>query len=334
MEEELAQNQMDKAPGFFDSSIINNNNDNISKSASSSLHHRSCIYRDASSGLDDLQDATAQKYDNLSSTTTKPINICREGRKRFPSLFHTPLSARGDLTGGYFPFHEPSQSSLETHPFNRPSSAITPDYHFKMRTESPLCTPIIMEPSQYSSSLTHQQVSPSPVDFHFSTMDRQTPQTPPLVSMPPLGKYHPANYQNKSPSITLRPPLRHANSSLSFARPKFERSKSDNKKLLQNYQRDMVQQAARQARSAGGIVENPTRAPKLAPLCSPGPVTPMDLEDTTTAGYLVAGARRQSIYRQGEHSKGADMVEKMIRSEEKRRRREGQIASLATAGGH
>jgi len=59
----------------------------------------------------------------------------------------------------------------------------------------------------------------------------------------------------------------------------------------------------------------------------------MELEECSVAGYLVAGAKRGSVYRQGENKRESDMVERMIRAEEERRRREGQSSPVATAGG-
>lgn len=283
---------------------------------------------------------------------SKPIAIDMPNRRR---QFHTPLSARGDLIGyffmfaflfqklttvyfrGYFPFHETAQRSLETHPFNKSSSKENRDYHAEMVADSPLSTPAVTEPSQHNSPYHHHYPSDSPEEPHF-TMRSETPGTPPLISMPPLGKYHPANYQNKTPSISLQTPRPQPTSSRPPPRaisPQVERAKSDvksNQQLLRKYQRDMVEQATRAARRAGATIEDPG-APKLIPLGSPGPVTPMALEESNAAGYLVGGATRGSSYRQGENSREADMVGRMIRAEEERRRREGQSSPLATAGG-
>lgn len=208
-----------------------------------------------------------------------------------------------------------------------------------MFTDSPLSTPAVPEPSQRNSPY-HLPGAPSqsPQEAHFSAMRSNVPDTPPLISMPPLGKYHPANYQNKTSSISLQPPRSQPTSQPSRPpiSPTYERAKSDvksNKQLLQKYQRDMMEQATRAARRAGASIGNPG-APKLTPLGSPGPVTPMELEESTAAGYLVAGAAREHSYHQTENRKESDMVGRMIRAEEERRRREGQSSPLATVGGH
>jgi hypothetical protein len=95
----------------------------------------------------------------------------------------------------------------------------------------------------------------------------------------PVGKYHPSNYKNKSKDKdkeSVAPSAPH------------RRSPSDVRKKLQQYQRDIVEQAA----TVGGMpilgVPKP-QSPRLKPLGSPGvgPMTPMELEDAPD-GYLEA----------------------------------------------
>jgi hypothetical protein len=112
----------------------------------------------------------------------------------------------------------------------------------------------------------------------------RAPASPdPLLTAMPLGKYHPSNYINKSKTVdSLAPPVPTASS-----QPQHARKKSDIKKKLQQYQRDMVEQAA-----LAGRMPFPGAkpiSPKLLPLSSPGPVTPMELEES--GGYLAAGAK-------------------------------------------
>lgn len=91
-------------------------------------------------------------------------------------------------------------------------------------------------------------------------------------------------------------------------KPHHSRNKSDIRKKLQQYQRDMVEQAALAGRmTVPGTGKPPS--PRLAPLGSPGPVTPMELEER--AGYLIAGARAGDKDAQ-------EIVEQMIRAEEER----------------
>ena len=73
------------------------------------------------------------------------------------------------------------------------------------------------------------------------------------------------------------------------------------------------------AQSPGGT-EKPI-SPRLEPLGSPGPVTPLELEGD--GGYMLAGARNAA----GE--KGHDLVDTLIREEARRRRRSNSPARPA-----
>jgi hypothetical protein len=83
-----------------------------------------------------------------------------------------------------------------------------------------------------------------------------------------------------------------------------QRIYSDAQKHLLMYQQQSV--AAR----TGGKAEDRPVSPRLAPLGSPGPVTPLELEQKE--GYLLAGAHQTGA---GEH---ADLVDRLIREESRR----------------
>ena len=85
---------------------------------------------------------------------------------------------------------------------------------------------------------------------------------------------------------------------------------SDAQKHLLFYQREMISVAARA--SSPAQLEGP-QSPRLVPLGSPGPVTPLELE--ADEGYLVAGARNG-----GDAAvQSEELVEKLIREEAARR---------------
>lgn len=86
---------------------------------------------------------------------------------------------------------------------------------------------------------------------------------------------------------------------------------SDAQKHLFVYQRELVAAARSQSPSQ---IDDP-ESPRLAPLGSPGPVTPLELEGDD--GYLVAGARSAGK----ESAPSAELVDKMIREEAARRRK-------------
>lgn len=119
----------------------------------------------------------------------------------------------------------------------------------------------------------------------------------------PLGKYYPSNYENSSESLRSRggsyssdkAPFAHPDSHTSSYMP----SRLDSKKRLEQYQRDMIAQASMALDSykstspamqsipdirVGGVTPRKPMSPRLDPLGSPGPVTPMELE--TAANYI------------------------------------------------
>lgn len=206
-----------------------------------------------------------------------------------------PLTARGDLPGGYFPFHEddqdPSTPSYKPHPFQSPPS-------------------ITMSSSSKLDAMSHAVHKPPPLD--------------PLSI--PKGKYHPSNYQITPTSLSPPPSLSAANLTLPSASSgktkssptkQHQRKGSDVKRKLQQYQRDMIAQAklasVAQPVSGGGLLGKPI-SPKLVPMKSPDELctamTPLEL--TENAGYLGAGGP-------GESREGL-MVAQMQGMEERQRR--------------
>lgn len=89
-----------------------------------------------------------------------------------------------------------------------------------------------------------------------------------------------------------------------------QRYYSDAQRHLYMYQRDTLAAAAR-TRSPGRS-DKPV-SPRLAPLGSPGPVTPLELEGQE--GYMVAGVRSASK----DTSTAEELVERLIAEERVRR---------------
>lgn len=171
----------------------------------------------------------------------------------------------------------------------------------------------------------------------------------------PMGKYYPSNYhkrkeekRSRQQPQSLRPPT---SSPVSPTGSKSEtqvpttrdvpamghaRNESEAKRRLQQYQRDMIAQATlalnggnmsaatlSSLRTIGftSMSNNPSK-PKLAPLGSPGPVTPMDLEGAQD-GYL--GAR-------GPTDAHVEEIARAIRADEERKRREGTTSPAVELG--
>ncbi|KAL2062129.1 hypothetical protein VTL71DRAFT_6395 [Oculimacula yallundae] len=205
---------------------------------------------------------------------------------------YTPLSARGDLPGGYFPNHEEVTKSYRSHPFsNHPGRS--------HQSESPMN----MSPTFTPTSDTTPKMSTHMLSS--SAFGQFSPPIPETLRIP-MGKYHPSNYKSpvstgsSTPTSTPRAPLPPNNLSIpsmpnkrgSNDRPGHERKSSDTKRKLQEYQRNMIAQARSAAPVAvkdGSVSRAPKpTSPRLQPLGSPGPITPFELEEAD--GYIVAGS--------------------------------------------
>jgi hypothetical protein len=91
--------------------------------------------------------------------------------------------------------------------------------------------------------------------------------------------------------------------------PRAYSHRNDLKKQLYFSQRELMASTLRP--SSPGHAAKPT-SPRLAPVGSPGPVTPLELEQED--GYLVAGAR----YAANNFELSADLVQNMIEQEARR----------------
>lgn len=137
------------------------------------------------------------------------------------------------------------------------------------------------------------------------------------LKLPALPRFHPANFPSGNSSLQVTPDgVASPHGPLS---PRaHQRMLSDAQKHLYAYQREMVSVARA---SSPGRGDKPT-SPKLAPLGSPGPVTPLELEGD--GGYLVAGARSSGK----DASSGPDeLIESLIREEARRRQKPGHSPS-------
>lgn len=65
-------------------------------------------------------------------------------------------------------------------------------------------------------------------------------------------------------------------------------------------------------------------APRLDPLRSPGPVTPLALEES--GGYFGAGAKSSDVSRDKPQSGGQDLVEMLIARESERARQKAKVS--------
>lgn len=129
-----------------------------------------------------------------------------------------------------------------------------------------------------------------------------------------LPKYHPANFPSRDSNPTAPSPL----SSRSIALQARSGRGPDAKQQLLQYQRDIVNNAAKTSRSLlSSSVSSKPSSPRLNPLRSPGgPMTPFMLENA--GDYLVAGS--SSLPAGSKEGDGREFVERLVRRENERRK--------------
>ncbi|OCL06791.1 hypothetical protein AOQ84DRAFT_296346 [Glonium stellatum] len=128
------------------------------------------------------------------------------------------------------------------------------------------------------------------------------------LRLPSLPRFHPANFpsQHSTPATT---PATGPNSPQPPVSPRTQQKQySEAQRQLYLYQRELISSASRSGRGVPG--QKPT-SPRLIPMGSPGPVTPLELEGQD--GYLMAGVSAS------ESASQSDFVDKLIREEAKRR---------------
>lgn len=199
---------------------------------------------------------------------------------------------------GYFPNHEDPKSRVQrTHPFHRDKK--------DPNTRTTASNPVHDAAGSYRD---HRR----PVHRPYTTSAMSTANVPVASYFPtgyhdtvlPMGKYYPSNYerahgQSRPTSATPSSPADIRSPGSTSA----EAPDSARQVQLQQYQRQMLAQTeaamrasqkkeTQQSGSLGlNMRLNKPNAPRLHPLGSPGPVTPMELESSgaTSAGATGAG---------------------------------------------
>lgn len=291
-----------------------------------------------------------------------------------------PLSARGDVSGGYFPFHEDPEDRIHRpHPFHTAEKEARRQCDIESIARS-----IESTHGAHHSSTTGRRppTGPTPISAppgHFpmlqaAKMPSSRGHTPVTSYVPsglhetplPVGKYYPSNYEQRqkqshhaSASSTRRPSTVGPSSlksdtvvpQINRADPR-GRPDSEAKMRLLQYQRDMITQAqlAKQRLEIGYPSTSPGAAghhsarlpktssprgpisPRLQPLGSPGPVTPLALEGAD--GYLSARSRdRPRPVLSPDAGRENHAVARAMKAHGERRRREGRCSPAVEAGG-
>ncbi|KHO00439.1 uncharacterized protein MAM_01217 [Metarhizium album ARSEF 1941] len=253
-----------------------------------------------------------------SRSTSHPIAIELPKLRKFNPSGSTgtppePLSARGDLPGGYFPMHEDPKSRVHRpHPFFH-----DPSLSRHQRTSDSITMQAERARNSHASTSPPMDNTSAPLSSYIAPGFHDAPL--------PVGKYYPSNYEQQHPHLHsdgLQPaPFTDVTSSSkpdsNLLQPRLDPSRGDNPQLemrrkMQQYQRDVIAQAtmvlgesdktgksislnglsAKDIWRSGSASQKPL-SPRLHPLGSPGPVTPMELE-SSGSGYVDRGVKSHS----------------------------------------
>jgi hypothetical protein len=260
-----------------------------------------------------------------SPVSSRPIAIEAPKWKRIkPTDVRTPpppLSARGELPGGYFPLHEdPGARVHHPHPFHQ-DSKLARHKSISLAAESaPMHEPLSPQlvPATTTAAVPPTNPNNLPIASYYPSGFHDTPL--------PLGKYYPTNYEHRSQSRqsstrssfagtpTSRPGSNHSQQAPSASPEK--PSAAEVQRRMEQYKRDMAMQtrmvwmsaAKNNGKSSLTVpAQSPhfkdfrllsstgkPSAPKLGPLGSPGPVTPIDLGSDES--YLAKGKGSESLF--------------------------------------
>ncbi|KAH1429763.1 hypothetical protein KXV78_003276 [Aspergillus fumigatus] len=254
----------------------------------------------------------------LSRSTSRPIPIPKPPSSPYDSdLPVTPLTGRFEKD--YFPQsgqskswrNRESLSRLDSDRYHRPS------YHrpsTRMRSDSSSFYSPVMSPSMSPST---RSASPQPT----RSRPHNSAKSVPAFHLGSLPRFHPAVYQpsNNSQSLTAQPP------SPRHSRQQSYWTSSGSRDTLRQYG-ELVESATLSRAPSRPLSPSPS-APRLDPLRSPGPVTPLALEET--GGYLTIGATSSDFSSSDSQSSSAapDLVEKLIAREVERDRQKSRKSS-------
>ncbi|MCJ1268699.1 hypothetical protein MMC22_008587 [Lobaria immixta] len=308
----------------------------LSRPAQSSLGNRRAHPPLPPLRIDSLSVAAEEPREQEGKTATNPtvtlhapsapIPIPIPGRRKYTGPT-TPLTAR-ETKGGHFPFlaqspAEPAHSKngreyyhqhLAAASASASASAAAPAPSKDRPSSSSVQPPQAQQAAQEASNI-HDQPLPLPrynLAMPLSPLQpmNQNPHLPRragknmhLTSLP---RFHPANY----PSAESSPTATHRASRSSVQ----QRQGSEASQQLHQYQRDLVASATMSARSLLSPNLSKPSPPRLHPLGSPGPVTPLMLEGQDD--YLMGGSATSS--RSFTATEGRELADRLIREEHDR----------------
>jgi hypothetical protein len=214
-----------------------------------------------------------------------------------PQSYKTGLLPSGAniMCRGYFPFHEdPATRVNQTHPFN------CDENHRSRQSVNAAAKAPKTAPSHLAPMASTHVTEALQVQSNNVLVTSYIPGGLHGASLP-MGKYYPSNYERRSRQQTSRMARSTAQATSYSDNTPAQNSRSDGdvRERLQQYQRDMIAQATlatrklmldgtpEATRTFSGFASHglpisapPTvnpASPRLRPLGSPGPVTPMEL---------------------------------------------------------
>ena len=252
----------------------------------------------------------------------------------------TPLTAR-ERAGGHFPLHKrtPAKPQLGRSLTPRYAQHPHPGRHinyFSDDSNSPsssVGSTASMHRDRPSSPLSPSLSRPlSPISPIWQTSNQNTSQPTPRpaqkLQLNSLPRFHPAKYESPSSSAGTTP----RNSRPGTAQTHL-RQFSDAQAKVHQYQRDIVANATRAASLtlSPKTIAHPI-SPRLNPLGSSGPVTPLMLEGGDD--YFIAGSLGSP---DAQAERGRELVQRLVQKENERRkypsRSESHSPAVSPAGG-
>ena len=107
------------------------------------------------------------------------------------------------------------------------------------------------------------------------------------LHLPSLPRFHPANFPSQGSSVAGTPTSGPNTPPVPVSPRSAQKHSSEAQRALYLYQRELLAKEARASLLPPG--QKP-ESPRLDPLGSPGPVTPLELEEQQGGDYLAAGA--------------------------------------------
>ncbi|KAL4934914.1 hypothetical protein BDV06DRAFT_144525 [Aspergillus oleicola] len=251
----------------------------------------------------DLSDS----FEKLSTyhTRSRPIPIPRSPYSPHEEdIPVTPLTGRFEKD--YFPHHDLSERSRDRHTRTRHPRRYSEYRSPRMRSDSSNFYSPVTSQSMSMSSSGRSGSPPPPL-----SRAQNAAKSAPAIRLGDLPRFHPAVYQSSGNSQALTGQLPSPRQS----RQQAYRPAPASRDPVSQY-RDFIEGVVLQEPASRPISPGPS-APRLNPLNSPGPVTPLALEEA--GSYLSAGGGRSELTSRVQHGAPApDLLDRLIARENER----------------